>query len=57
MAAQRTPLAEPSLLAGPLEWITRLVLRFPIATLALGIGAAVFALEKQEKKEEGDKSC
>ncbi|NQU24176.1 MAG: hypothetical protein HQ567_23085, partial [Candidatus Nealsonbacteria bacterium] len=44
MAAERTPLAEPSLLARPLAWITRLVLRFPIPTLALGIGAAVVAL-------------
>ena len=44
MAAERTPLAEPSLLARPLAWITRLVVRFPIATLALGIGAAVVAL-------------
>jgi len=44
MAAQRTPLAEPSLLARPLAWITRLVLRFPIATLALAIGVAVCAL-------------
>ncbi|HUT13251.1 MAG TPA: MMPL family transporter [Thermoguttaceae bacterium] len=44
MTAERTPQAEPSLLARPLGWLTRLVLRYPIPTIALAVGAAVIAL-------------
>ncbi|MBN2473246.1 MAG: MMPL family transporter [Pirellulales bacterium] len=44
MSAERMPQAEPSLLARPLEWTTRLVLRFPIPTVALGLAAALIAL-------------
>jgi hopanoid biosynthesis associated RND transporter like protein HpnN len=44
MSAERMPQAEPSLLSQPLSWLTRLVLRFPVATLALGVAAALVAL-------------
>ena len=44
MSAERTPQAEPSLLARPLGWLTRLVVRFPIPTLALAVAAGLFAL-------------
>jgi len=44
MSAERTPQTEPSLLARPLSWLTRLVLRFPAATLALSVAAALGAL-------------
>ena len=38
------PPAEPSLLARPLGWITRLAIRFPVAVLALAVTAALFSL-------------
>jgi hypothetical protein len=44
MSAERTPQTEPSPLARPLAWLTRLVLRFPVATLALAVTAALVAL-------------
>jgi len=44
MSAERTPQAEPSFLARPLAGITRLVLRFPVATIALAVAAALVAL-------------
>ena len=44
MSAEGMPQAEPSPLARPLGWLTRLVLRFPVATLALAVAAALVAL-------------
>lgn len=44
MSAQRIPPTEPSLLALPLSWLTRLVIRFPVPTIALGVAAAVLSL-------------
>ena len=44
MSAERTPPTEPSLLAWPLGMMTRLVVRFPMAVLALGIAAALGSL-------------
>ncbi len=44
MSAEGTPQAEPSLLAWPLKWLTRLVLRFPAATLTVAVAVAVAAL-------------
>ena len=44
MSAEGMPQAEPSLLARPLVWITRLVVRFPVATVALAVAAALVAL-------------
>jgi len=44
MAAERTPHDEPSLLAGPLGWITRGVVRYPAPTLAVAVALAVLAL-------------
>jgi len=44
MTAERTPQAEPSLLARPLGWLTRLVTRYPVPTIALAVGAALIAL-------------
>jgi len=44
MPTEGLPPAEPSLLSKPLGWLTRLVLRFPVPTIALGVGLAVFAL-------------
>lgn len=44
MSAEGMPQAEPSLLARPLGWLTRLVLCFPVATLALAVALALFAL-------------
>jgi hopanoid biosynthesis associated RND transporter like protein HpnN len=44
MFAERTPQAEPSLLARPLGWLTRLVVHFPVATIALGLMGAFLAL-------------
>ncbi len=44
MPVPRIPPAEPSLLALPLSWLTRLVILFPVPTIALGIAAAVFSL-------------
>jgi hopanoid biosynthesis associated RND transporter like protein HpnN len=44
MSAEGMPQAEPSLLARPLSWLTRLVLHFPAATLALAVAAALAAL-------------
>jgi len=44
MSAERTPQADPSLLARPLQWITGQVLRFPVAVIALAVAMAVIAL-------------
>ncbi|MDY0166400.1 MAG: MMPL family transporter [Thermoguttaceae bacterium] len=44
MSAQRIPPTEPSLLALPLSWLTRLVIRFPVPTIALGVAAAVLSM-------------
>ena len=44
MSAERMPQEEPSLLSWPIRWLTRLVLRVPVPTLALGIGLALIAL-------------
>lgn len=44
MAAERMPPAEPSLLAGPLAWLTRGVLRYPVAVVTLGIALALVSL-------------
>ena len=43
MPAERTPL-EPSLLAGPLGWLTRFVTRFPVAVAAVAIAIALMAI-------------
>ncbi len=37
MSAERMPPTEPSPLARPWGWLTRLVLHFPTATLALAV--------------------
>ena len=44
MSAEGKPQTEPSLLARPLGWLTRLVLRYPIPTVALAVAAALWAL-------------
>ncbi len=44
MPAQGIPPAEPSFLAFPLVWVTRLVIRFPVPTIAFGIAAALLSL-------------
>ncbi|MBN1588276.1 MAG: MMPL family transporter [Pirellulales bacterium] len=44
MAAERMPAAEPSLLAGPMAWLTRGVLRYPVAVIAVAITLALVAL-------------
>jgi len=44
MSAERKPQTEPSLLARPLMALTRLVLRFPMAVLVIGVAAAVLAI-------------
>ncbi len=44
MAAEGMPRNEASLLARPLGWLTRLVVRFPAPTLAVGIALAVGSL-------------
>ncbi len=44
MPVPRIPPNEPSLLALPLSWLTRLVILFPVPTIAFGIAAAVFSL-------------
>ncbi|MBA7485357.1 hypothetical protein ES707_20902 [subsurface metagenome] len=38
------PQTEPSFLARPLVWLTRLVLRFPVAVVMLAIAGALFAI-------------
>ncbi len=44
MSAERTPQAESSLLARPLGWMTRQLLRFPVAVIALAVAVALAAL-------------
>ena len=44
MSAERMPQGDTPLLARPLAWITRLVVRFPVPVVAMGVMAAVFAL-------------
>src|SRR4030042_163680 len=44
MSAERTPQAEPSLLTRPLGWLTRLAVRFPVATIALALTGALLAM-------------
>jgi len=44
MSAERTPQTERSLLARPLAWITRLVVRFPVPVLVVSVAAAVFSM-------------
>ena len=44
MSAEGMPQTEPSLLARPLAWLTRLVLRFPVAVVVLAIAGGLFAL-------------
>jgi len=44
MSAERMPQTEPSLLARPLTWLTRLVIRFPVVVVAAAVAAAVFAV-------------
>jgi len=44
MPSERTPQEEPSLLALPLRWLTRLVLLFPVPTVALAVAVALVAL-------------
>jgi len=44
MPAERMPAAEPSLLAGPLAWLTRGVLRYPVAVITVAIALALVAL-------------
>jgi hopanoid biosynthesis associated RND transporter like protein HpnN len=44
MSAEGTPPTEPSLLARPLAWLTRCVLRFPMPVLVIAVAAAVFAM-------------
>ncbi len=44
MSGPQPPNTEPSLLGPPLGWLTRLVIRFPVPTIALGIAAALFSL-------------
>ena len=44
MLAEGMPRTEPSLLSRPLAWLTRLVVRYPLAVLILGVAAAVWAL-------------
>ncbi len=44
MSAERTPQAEPSLLARPLAWITRQVVRFPLPVLVTAVALAVFSI-------------
>ena len=44
MSAERTPQMEPSLLAKPLVWITRLAVRFPVPVVVLAVALAVFSL-------------
>jgi len=43
MSAEGTPQTERSLLARPLEWITRQVVRFPVPVLVAAVAAAVLA--------------
>jgi hypothetical protein len=44
MSAEGMPRTEPSLLSRPLAWLTRLIVRFPLPVLALGLAAAVGAV-------------
>ena len=44
MSAEGTPHTEPSLLARPLGWLTRVVIRFPAPTIALAVAVALVAL-------------
>ncbi len=44
MTAERMPQGEQSPLARPLEWITGLVVRFPVATLILALAASVVSI-------------
>ncbi len=44
MSAERMPQGEQSPLARPLEWITGLVVRFPVATLILALAATVVSI-------------
>jgi hypothetical protein len=44
MLAEGMPRTEPSLLSRPLAGLTRLVVRYPLAVLILGVSAAVWAL-------------
>ncbi|MFH1267243.1 MAG: hypothetical protein ABIK89_16060, partial [Planctomycetota bacterium] len=43
MSAEGTPQTERSLLARPLEWITRQVVRFPVPVLVAAVAVAVLA--------------
>ena len=43
MSAERTPPTERSLLARPLAWITRQVVRFPVPVLVVAVAGAVFS--------------
>jgi len=44
MSAEGMPEDEMSLLATPLRWLTQLVLRFPAATLAIGVAVALASI-------------
>ncbi len=44
MTAERTPQAKESVVAHAMGWLTRLVVRFPVATLALGLALGLVAL-------------
>ncbi len=44
MSAERKPQAETSLLARPLAWMTRRVVRFPMPVLVLAVAATVFSI-------------
>ncbi|NQT13837.1 MAG: MMPL family transporter, partial [Planctomycetes bacterium] len=44
MSAEGTPQTEPSLMARPLAWITRLVVRYPVPVLVVAVAATVFSL-------------
>jgi len=52
MAAERMPPAESSLLAGPLAWVTRGVLRYPVAVIAMCAAVTLLAAVYTAKRLE-----
>ncbi|MEA1950505.1 MAG: MMPL family transporter, partial [Planctomycetota bacterium] len=44
MSAEGTPHAEPSFIAGPLAWVTRLVVRFPLPVIVGAVALALLSL-------------